>query len=158
MTVSLGDQIRFPSIAEGVSIAGVRYFFVDDPGYFEREHPYGDKSGDYPDNAERFTEFSRVAIEFAKRVLLPDMIHCHDWQTASGPGSAAHAARQRSGSALASGSSHNSQLAYQGIFPQSALRKSGLPANLFSFDALEFYSRINLLERRLALRRLSFNG
>ena len=71
VTVSFGDQIRFPSIAEGVSVAGVRYFFVDDPGYFDREHPYGDKSGDYPDNAERFTEFSRVAIEFAKRVCCP---------------------------------------------------------------------------------------
>jgi starch synthase len=39
---------------------------------------------------------------------------------------------------------HN--LAYQGIFAQAALRKSGLPANLFSFDALEFYGRINLLK------------
>ena len=29
VTVSLGDQIRFPSIAEGVSVAGGRYFFVD---------------------------------------------------------------------------------------------------------------------------------
>ena len=42
VTVSLGDQVRFPSIAEGVSVAGVRYFFVDDPGYFDREQPYGD--------------------------------------------------------------------------------------------------------------------
>ena len=46
VTVSLGEQVRFPSIAEGVSVAGVRYFFVHDPGYFDREQPYGDKSGD----------------------------------------------------------------------------------------------------------------
>jgi len=146
VTVSLGDQVRFPSIAEGVSVAGVRYFFVDDPGYFEREHPYGDKSGDYPDNAERFTEFSRVAIEFAKRVLLPDVIHCHDWQTALVPVllRTQHANDPAVRSLPVVLTIHN--LAYQGIFPQSALRKAGLPANLFSFDALEFYGRINLLK------------
>jgi len=146
VTVSVGDQIRFPSIAEGVSVAGVRYFFVDDPGYFEREHPYGDKSGDYPDNAERFTEFSRVAIEFAKRVLLPDIIHCHDWQTALVPVllRTQHANDPAVRSLPVVLTIHN--LAYQGIFAQAALRKSGLPANLYSFDALEFYNRINLLK------------
>jgi len=146
VTVSVGDQIRFPSIAEGVSVAGVRYFFVDDPGYFEREHPYGDKSGDYPDNAERFTEFSRVAIEFAKRVLLPDIIHCHDWQTALVPVllRTQHANDPAVRSLPVLLTIHN--LAYQGIFAQAALRKSGLPANLYSFDALEFYNRINLLK------------
>jgi starch synthase len=53
--------------------------------FFDREHLYGDKSGDYPDNAERFTEFSRVAIEFMKRIWLPDVVHCHDWQSALVP-------------------------------------------------------------------------
>ena len=43
------------------------------------------RRGDYPDNAERFAEFSRVAIEFMKRVWLPDVIHCHDWQSALVP-------------------------------------------------------------------------
>ena len=146
VTVSLADQIRFPSIAEGVSVAGVRYFFVDDPDYFEREHPYGDKSGDYPDNAERFAEFSRVAIEFAKRVLLPDVIHCHDWQTALVPVllRTQHANDPAVRSLPVVLTIHN--LAYQGIFPQSALRKAGLPANLFSFEALEFYGRVNFLK------------
>jgi starch synthase len=146
VTVSLGDQVRFPSIAEGVSVAGVRYFFVDDPGYFDREQPYGDKSGDYPDNAERFAEFSRVAIEFAKRVLLPDVIHCHDWQTALVPVllRTQHTADPAVRSLPVVLTIHN--LAYQGIFPQNALRKSGLPAQLFAMDALEFYGKISFLK------------
>jgi starch synthase len=146
VTVSLGDQVRFPSIAEGASVAGVRYFFVDDPGYFDREQPYGDKSGDYPDNAERFTEFSRVAIEFAKRVLLPDVIHCHDWQTALVPVllRTQHAADPAVRSLPVVLTIHN--LAYQGIFPQAALQKAGLPARLFAMDALEFYGKINFLK------------
>jgi starch synthase len=146
VTISLGEQVRFPSIAEGASVAGVRYFFVDDPGYFDREHPYGDKSGEYPDNAERFAEFSRVAIEFAKRVLLPDVIHCHDWQTALVPAllRTQHAADPAVRSLPVVLTIHN--LAYQGIFPQSALRKAGLPAQLFAMDALEFYGKINFLK------------
>ena len=32
------------------------------------------------------------------------------------------------------------------MFPQSALRKAGLPAQLFAMDALEFYGRINFLK------------
>ena len=146
VTISLGEQVRFPSIAEGESVAGVRYFFVDDPGYFDREHPYGDKSGEYPDNAERFAEFSRVAIEFAKRVLLPDVIHCHDWQTALVPAllRTQHAADPAVRSLPVVLTIHN--LAYQGIFPQSALRKAGLPAQLFAMDALEFYGKINFLK------------
>src|SRR5277367_5515476 len=82
VTLGYSDKTRFPAIVEGQSSGGVRYFFVDDPPYFDRENLYGDKGGDYADNAERFAEFSRVAIEVAKRVWLPDLIHCHDWQSA----------------------------------------------------------------------------
>src|SRR5208282_2388995 len=64
VTVALGDELHFPAIAEGKPVEGVRYFFVDDPTFFDRAELYGDRSGDYPDNAERFAEFSRVAIEF----------------------------------------------------------------------------------------------
>ena len=85
VSTQLGDRMRFPAIGEGTPVKGVRYFFVDDPPFFDRAHLYGDKAGDYPDNAERFAEFSRVAIEFMKRVWLPDVIHCHDWQTALVP-------------------------------------------------------------------------
>ncbi|HXR10646.1 MAG TPA: glycogen/starch synthase, partial [Candidatus Acidoferrales bacterium] len=82
VSVALGDKMRFPAIGEGAPVKGVRYFFVDDPAYFDRAQLYGEKTGDYPDNAERYAEFSRVTIEFMKRVWLPDVIHCHDWQSA----------------------------------------------------------------------------
>ena len=57
VTVALGDTLRFPAIVQGPSVGGVRYFFVNDPEFFDREQLYGDKTGDYPDNAERFAEF-----------------------------------------------------------------------------------------------------
>jgi starch synthase len=146
VTIPLGDTLRFPTLAEGQSVEGVRYFFVDDPAYFDREQLYGDKSGDYPDNAERFAEFSRAAIEFTKRVWLPDVIHCHDWQSALVP---VLLRTQHSNDPVVRSlpvvfTIHN--LGYQGLFPQTVMRKIGLPDNLFTMDALEYYGKVNYLK------------
>src|SRR5271169_3588144 len=85
MTVPFGRRLRFPAIADGTVVSGVRYFFVDDPEYFDRDQLYGVAGKDYPDNAERFTEFGRAAIELCKHLWKPDVIHCHDWQAAMVP-------------------------------------------------------------------------
>ena len=146
VSVSIGERLRFPAIVEGVPHTGVRYFLVDDPGFFDRDQLYGGPSGDYPDNAERFTEFSRVAIEFMKRVWLPDVVHCHDWQSALVPVllSTQHASDPAVRSLPTVMTIHN--LGYQGLFPETAMRRCGLPASLFSVDALEFYGRVNFLK------------
>jgi len=146
VTVPLGDRLRFPAIAEGDTVAGVRYYFVDDPEFFDRDQLYGDKTGDYRDNAERFAEFSRVAIEFAKRVWLPDVIHCHDWQSALVPVllRTQHSTDPAVRSLPVVFTIHN--LAYQGLFPYSELRNIGLPDTLFTMDRLEFYGKLNLLK------------
>jgi starch synthase len=146
VTIALGNQLRFPALVEGKSVEGVRYFFVDDPEYFDRAQLYGDRSGDYPDNAERFAEFSRAAIEFVKRLWLPDVIHCHDWQAALVP--VLLRTQHMNDPAVRSLPSiltiHN--LAYQGVFPRTALDSIGLPPQLFTMDALEFYGRMNYLK------------
>ena len=146
VTVTLGEKLRFPAIAEAPSVGGVRYFLVDDPGYFDREQLYGEKGVDYPDNAARFCEFSRVAIEFMKRVWLPDVVHCHDWQAALVPVliRAQHQDDPVMRSLPTVLTVHN--LAYQGVFPKAALRELSLPESLFAFDRLEFWGQINYLK------------
>lgn len=146
VTVALGDTLHFPSIAEGRAVDGVRYFFVEDPAFFDRAGLYGDKSGDYPDNALRFAEFSRVAIEFTKRVWLPDVIHCHDWQTALVPVilRAQHAHDPALRNLPVVFTIHN--LAYAGLFPQTVMREIGLPPQLFTMDTLEYYGKVNFLK------------
>jgi starch synthase len=146
VTVSLGDNLRFPALGEGPSVNGTRYFFVDDAEFFDRPHLYGNKNEDYPDNAERFTEFSRAAIEFAKRVWLPDVIHCHDWQTALVPVLLRTQYTKDPGvrSVPVVLTVHN--LGYQGIFPAAALSTCGLPGSLFTMDALEFFGKLNFLK------------
>src|SRR5258705_13010299 len=80
-----GTRLRFPSIADGTVINGVRYFCVDDPAYFDRDDLYGGPAGDYPDNADRYSEFTRAAIEIATHDWPPHVLHCHDWQSAVVP-------------------------------------------------------------------------
>lgn len=56
---------------------GIRYYFLDNEGYFKREGIYG-----YYDEAERFAFFCRAVLEAIPHLdFTPDIIHCHDWQT-----------------------------------------------------------------------------
>ena len=147
VSTQLGDKMRFPAIGEGLPVKGVRYFFVDDPQYFDRAHLYGDKTGDYPDNAERFAEFSRVAIELVKRVWLPDVIHCHDWQSALVPRAAADAARKAiPWCGRCRWSSRFTISAIRDCFRKRRCKSIGLPDTLFTMDALEFYGKVNFLK------------
>ena len=61
-----------------------RCFFIDphsEDRFFQRSHLYG-----FPDDVERFAFFSKAALEFMlKTNRRPDIIHCHDWQTALVP-------------------------------------------------------------------------
>jgi len=70
-----GTRLRFPAIANGTVLNGVRYYFVDDPEYFDRDGLYGASTVEYPDNAERYAEFCRAAIEVAKHIWPADVIH-----------------------------------------------------------------------------------
>jgi starch synthase len=146
VSIALGEQMRFPAIVEGAAVKGVRYFFVDDPAYFDRAQLYGDQGGDYADNAERFAEFSRAAIEFMKRVWLPDVVHCHDWQTALVPVllRTQYANDPVVRSLPVVFTLHN--LGYQGHFPRSVMSSIGLPETLFTMHTLEFYGKVNYLK------------
>jgi len=149
LTVPMGDGLRFPGIVEGGALHGVHYYFVDDPEYFDRDQLYGVAGKDYPDNAERFAEFARAAIEFCKRVWMPDVIHCHDWQSALVPVLLrTQYERDESVQGLpVVFTIHN--MGYHGAFPHEAMKKIGLPESMFSLDAMEFYSRVNFLKGAL---------
>jgi starch synthase len=146
LTIPMGDTLRFPAILHGGVLRGVRYYFVEDTEYFDRDQLYGVSGKDYPDNAERFAEFSRAAIEFAKHVWMPDVIHCHDWQSALVP---VLLRTQYEKDPTVEGLAviftiHN--MGYHGTFPRDTMKKIGLPENLFKIDAMEFYGRVNFLK------------
>ena len=149
LTIAQGGELRFPAITSAGALHGVRYFFVDDPEYFDREQLYGVGGKDYPDNAERFAEFARAAIEFAKHVWMPDVVHCHDWQSALVPvllrTQYSHDVAVQSLPVVFT--IHN--MGYHGMFPRKVLESVGLPESLFSIDGLEFFGQINFLKGAL---------
>jgi starch synthase len=147
LTIPLGKHLHFPSVVEGPTENGVRYLFVDYPPYFDRDELYGTPvAGDYPDNAERFSLFSRAVLEIAKLVFPPDVLHCHDWQTALVPVmlSTVYADDPALKDVGTLFTIHN--LGYQGQFPPSVLDSIGLSWDLFTIERLEFYGRVNFLK------------
>jgi starch synthase len=149
MTIAQGTRLRFPAITNGGTHRGVRYFFLEDPFYFDRDGIYGSGNREYPDNAERFTELSRAAIELAKQLWKPDLIHCHDWQTAMVPmllrTSYADDPMVRDMPVVFT--IHN--MGYHGLFPRDALDRAGLPAAVFHPGGIEFFGNANFLKAGL---------
>lgn len=147
LTVPMGGaRLRFPAIADGAVLGGVRYFFVDDPAYFDREGLYGSGGKDYPDNAERYAEFCRAAIEVAKQIWPADVFHCHDWQTALVP---VLLRTSYSDDPLVKNipvvfTIHN--MGYHGQFPRDVLGRVGLPPTVFHPEGIEFYGSVNFLK------------
>ncbi len=146
LTIPMGTSLRFPRIADGARPGSVQYFFVDDPQYFDREQLYGVGGRDYPDNAERFAEFARAAIELAKQLWMPDVIHCHDWQSALVPVllRTAYTPDPQLSAIPVIFTIHN--MGYHGLFSRDALARIGLPDSLFRIDALEFFGHLNYLK------------
>jgi starch synthase len=146
MTIPQGVRLRFPSIASGSLLRGVRYFFLDDPFYFDRDGIYGDKNHEYPDNAERFTEFSRAAIELAKHIWMPDIFHCNDWQTAMVPAllRSSYADDPAVANIPVVFTIHN--IGYHGVFPPDSLARAGIPQSIFHPGGIEFFGNANFLK------------
>ncbi|MBI4055885.1 MAG: glycogen synthase [Elusimicrobia bacterium] len=125
----------------------LKVYFIAHPRYFEREGLYTAPQGDYPDNDERFLFFSRAVLESLKKLgWQPDILHCHDWQTALICAYLETLYREdpffrRTGTLL---SLHN--LAYQGLFPKESLLKAGFGWGEFTPEKFEFYGCMSFLK------------
>ncbi|OGA54636.1 MAG: starch synthase [Betaproteobacteria bacterium RIFCSPLOWO2_12_FULL_63_13] len=140
---------RFPHarllLAEGPG--GVPLVVVDCPELYDRPGgPYQDPSGaDWPDNALRFGQFSRVAAELSG-VRSPlgwqvQVLHCNDWQTGLAP---AYLRLDPDATAATLLTIHN--LAFQGVFPPQVVPQLGLPPESFSPAGVEYYGQMSFLK------------
>jgi starch synthase len=149
ITIPFDDRYRFCSILTGEGHPGVRFYFVDYPPFFDREGLYGTASGDFPDNAERFALLCRAAIEGSKILGVPDIFHCHDWQTALVPVllRTQYAEDPAFRDAATVFTVHN--LGYQGLFPPEILPLLLLPWDLFTITKMEYFGNVNFLKGAL---------
>ncbi len=131
ITVPFDDRYRFCSIVTGAGYPGVRFYFVDYPPFFDRDGLYGTAAGDFPDNAERFALFCRAVLEGSKILGVPDIFHCHDWQSALVP--------------LLLRTQYAEDPAFHNSLPLLML-----PWDLFTITKMEYFGNVNFLKGALA--------
>jgi starch synthase len=119
---------------------------VDCPPLFDRPgNPYVSASGqDWPDNAERFTVFARVAAQLGADApgfgWQPDVVHTHDWQTGL-VGAFLHELPIRPKTVF---TIHN--LAYGGYFSHGEFVRLQLPSHWWTHEGAEFHGGFSMLK------------
>ena len=147
LEVPISSRLEPCTVYSAVHNNNIPIYFIDQPSYFDRDELYCSKSGDYPDNAERFIFFMRAVLELLIAMnLKTDIIHTNDWQTALIPVYLKTLYRdepfyKKTASVF---TIHN--LAFQGIFWHYDLHYTGLQWDIFTYDKLEFYGKLNFLK------------
>jgi len=151
----LGDKIEIPigyeklkaEIYQGRLNQDIPVYFIGREEFFDRPHLYGTAKGDYFDNAERFIFFSKAVFLFCQHLgLSPDIIHHHEWQTGLVPGylESIYANDPFFSRTATVFTIHN--IAYQGLFKKEKFQLTGLPAEMYNPEGIEFWERINFMK------------
>ena len=83
LTVPMGSSTEEGVVWSARLAPRIPVYFIEHHAYFDRDALYTSVDGDYPDNAQRFAFFAKAALEACRALKLqPNIIHCHDWQTA----------------------------------------------------------------------------
>jgi starch synthase len=149
LTIPFDDKYRFCSVLDGGFKDGVKFYFIDYPYFFDRDGLYQTPAGDYSDNAERFYMYSRAVLEASKQLGVPEVFHCHDWQSALVPVllRTHYGEDPELNRVPAVFTIHN--MGYQGVFSSETLPLLTLPWDLFTMDKMEFFGRVNFLKGAL---------
>lgn len=149
ITVPFDDRYRFCSVLDGGTRSGVQFYFIEYPPFFDRDALYGTSVGDYHDNAERFALYSRAVLEASKILGVPDVFHCHDWQSALIPVLLRTVYEEDPAfqDVPCVFTIHN--MGFQGLFSPDILPLLMLPWDLFTMTKLEFYGNVNFLKGAL---------
>jgi starch synthase len=147
------DWLPFRGNVTEVTLDEVTVYLLGNDRLFDREYIYSTPKGDYPDNYLRFGFLSLAALETARALgFNPDIIHCHDWQTAMVPISLRWRKHLRDDPFFKDSkivfTIHN--IAYQGLFPKEILDEFGLPWYIYTPQGIEFYGKVNLLKGGIA--------
>jgi starch synthase len=129
---------------------GLKIYFVDQPGFFDRAGIYHEKNVSYGDNADRFIYFSKAVVHLAR--YLPwraDIVHLHDWQTGLVPLLLMQQRYEGWGNPPpASLTIHN--LAYQGVFGPETYDLLNASREFFMPDGAEYFGLLNCLKAGIA--------
>ena len=131
--INLGWRRQYVGI-EKLVYDDITFYFVDNKQYFQRNYIYG-LGGD---EGERYTYFCRAVLEALPQMgFIPDVLHCHDWQTGLMP-------MLLNAQIKTVFTIHNLQ--YQGIFSISEIEELvSLGDWAYTSDNLEFYGMCSMM-------------
>jgi starch synthase len=149
LLVPLGNDKAKANVYRAES-GGPPIYFIDNPKYFCRDMIYGSAKGEYLDNDERFTFFSRAVLEFLLKSKQPvEIIHCNNWPTALIPVFLrTHYAQKNHFKDVATVFSVH-DISFQGKFPPESLALTGLNWDYFTPEQLALNGRFNFLKAGL---------
>jgi starch synthase len=146
--VPVGNKTVLAKIWKGkIPESDVPVYFVQQDDYFDRNELYTENGYDYSDNCERFVFFCRAVMEMISVMNFKvDILHSNDWQTGILPAlqSILYQTKPAYERLATVHTIHN--LANQGIFWHWDLPLTGIGWENFTFDKLEFYSKLSLMK------------
>jgi starch synthase len=133
---------------------GLDLLLLEAPHLYDRAgNPYLDAGGaDWPDNDLRFGVLSAAAAQVARNGTAdwsPDLLHAHDWQAGLAPAYLAFMAADGGGRRPARSVMTIHNVAFQGLFPGSAIPQLGLPPAEYRMDGYEFHGQVGFLKAGL---------
>ncbi|AKL97510.1 glycogen synthase [Endomicrobium proavitum] len=141
-----GDEELF-AVKQCVTKDGVKVYFVESRRFFDRNGVYGEGGYEYGDSRERYIFFCRAVFESLKAVnFIPDVIHCHDWQTGLIPAYLKTVLKNDDYFSKTSSVFTIHNIAYQGSFPADTVVAAGFSWEDFTVDKLEFYDTVNFMK------------
>jgi len=124
------------------AIDGVPVYLVDHPPFFDRPKVY-----EYEDDGKRFAFFGRAILDLLPAAdWWPDVVHVHDWHSALAAAflRTTHADDARYRPMRSVLTIHNLQ--HQGLFGRDLFDWTGLPAEAWNPEGVEFYGQFNFLK------------
>jgi starch synthase len=149
LSIKVGEEMK-PVRLYQIRQSEVDFYFIANDEYFNRPFLYGTPQGDYPDNGQRFIFFSKAVLaSLVELNIKPDVIHCHDWQTALIPLYLKSSGEKYQSFAQTKTIFTIHNLGYQGLFSPETFQAIGIPDKYFSMQGIEFYGKVNFLKAGL---------
>ena len=146
----LGEKYVQAELWELDVVKGLKIYFIDQPGFFNRAGIYQENHHSYADNDARYIYFSKCVVHLARYLpWRPDVVHVHDWQVGLVPALILQQKNEGWGNPPATCLTiHN--LAYQGVFPEEAFALTNLPESIYHTEGAEFFGLLNCLKAGIA--------
>lgn len=143
------DWLPLRGKVHSVNVNGLDCYLIENRDLYHRNYIYHPFISEENDDNTRFGFFALSSLQLIKHInFKPDIIHCHDWQTAFVPLLLKWRKHLRDDEFFKKSkivfTIHN--LSYQGIFEKNTLNLFGLPEYLLSSHSIEHYDKINLMK------------